>query len=386
MRKSIKYFAGVLLSIFTSLDSFAQSASTQKPVDELVLWMLGGFGLLFLIIVLVLNGVIRSMAGNNLLWKPKTGKTAGGVAVLAGVLFSTSAHAVSADAPVFGIFQGYSNFFWLLVIIDLSLVFIIIFQLRVFRKLIVAINPPDEVEETVLAVAEVAPRKSWIKQLMQKMNRSVPVEQEEEVMTEHEYDGIRELDNVLPPWWVAMFYATIIFSGAYLAHYHLFKTGDLQIAEYQKSIEEAEKEIEAYMATVAAQVDENTVTLVTDASLLSQGEKIYSSNCAACHGTEGQGGVGPNFADEYWIHGGSVNDVFSVIKYGVPSKGMISWKAQLAPVDIQNVASYLLTFQGTNPPNPKEPQGELYVPDVSVDGEETEMITTKNNSTGADSL
>jgi len=159
-----------------------------------------------------------------------------------------------------------------------------------------------------------------------------------------------------------MFYATIIFSFVYLIHYHVIGTGDLQIAEYENKVIAAEAQIAAFMATQEAQVDENTVTVVTDASRLAAGKKIYTDNCVACHGVYGEGGVGPNFADQYWVHGGSINDLFKTIKYGVPSKGMISWKNQLSGSQMQDVASYILTFQGTTPENAKAPEGVLYVP------------------------
>ena len=93
---------------------------------------------------------------------------------------------------------------------------------------------------------------------------------------------------------------------------------------------------------------------------MGQGELIFKSFCAACHGQKGEGTVGPNFTDEYWIHGGGIQNVFKTIKYGVPDKGMIAWAAQLKPADMQKVASYILTLKGTNPPNPKAPQGEIW--------------------------
>jgi cytochrome c oxidase cbb3-type subunit 3 len=121
---------------------------------------------------------------------------------------------------------------------------------------------------------------------------------------------------------------------------------------------------EEYLKKMAALIDENNVGLYAkgDAGLES-GKKIYADNCKSCHGAEGQGGVGPNLTDEYWLHGGSLSDIFKTVKYGVVEKGMISWKDQLSPKDIQDVANYILTLQGTNPANAKEPQGELYKPE-----------------------
>lgn len=201
---------------------------------------------------------------------------------------------------------------------------------------------------------------SFWERMKQKLTNAVPVEQEEKVMTDHEYDGIRELDNSLPPWWVYMFYATIVFSVVYLAAYHVFGWGQLQDEEYQTELAEAQAQIEEYMATKGDLINENTVTVVTDEALLAEGQSIYAANCAACHGMELQGTVGPNLVDAYWIHGGSVGDIYKTIHDGVPSKGMISWKAQLSPEQIQNVSSYIISMEGTEPAGAKEPQGELY--------------------------
>jgi cytochrome c oxidase cbb3-type subunit 3 len=143
---------------------------------------------------------------------------------------------------------------------------------------------------------------------------------------DHDYDGIRELDNNLPPWWLYGFYVCIIFSGIYLYRFHVSRSAPSSRQEYETAMANAEIEKEAYLKSAANKVDENTVTLLTDASALGEGQKIYSSSCAPCHGAEGQGVVGPNLTDDYWLHKGSVKDVFKTIKYGVPEKGMKSWK------------------------------------------------------------
>ncbi|MDX1409282.1 MAG: cytochrome c, partial [Saprospiraceae bacterium] len=119
-----------------------------------------------------------------------------------------------------------------------------------------------------------------------------------------------------------------------------------------------------YLAGQADEIDETNVELLTSASDIEQGKEIYTMQCVVCHGTQGEGGVGPNFADQYWIHGGDIKDLFRTIKYGVPEKGMISWSALLRPSEMQQVASYILTFQGTSPTNPKAPQGELWTPEA----------------------
>jgi len=196
--------------------------------------------------------------------------------------------------------------------------------------------------------------KTWWKSL----TKAVPVENEEAILLRHSYDGIRELDNHLPPWWKYMFYATIIFAIIYMADYHIWKTSPLSDGEYQQELATAQKEIELYQAKNAAAIDEKTVKLLpNDPKVAERGKEIFSSKCSACHGQAGEGGVGPNLTDEYWLHGSSINDLFKVIKYGVPEKGMISWKATLKPNEIQDVANYIKTIGGSNPPNAKAPQG-----------------------------
>jgi cytochrome c oxidase cbb3-type subunit 3 len=204
-----------------------------------------------------------------------------------------------------------------------------------------------------------------------KLTGAVPVQQEYDVMLDHDYDGIRELDNKLPPWWVAMFYITIIWGLAYLVYYHV-GDGPSSYEEYVEEVRVGEEMAEAYLAKQADVVDENSVQRIEDPSVLATAENIFLGNCAVCHGQAGEGGVGPNLTDDYYIHGGSVQDIFKVIKYGVPEKGMISWKSQIRPADMQALASYIMNLRGTTPPNPKDPEGELFVPESEgTEGEET---------------
>lgn len=187
-----------------------------------------------------------------------------------------------------------------------------------------------------------------------------PIEKEQEIDLGHDYDGIRELDNRLPPWWLYIFYASIVFSVVYLYFYMFTDKGVNQYQEYEIAMEKGEEVKLAYMSTQANTIDENSVTENTDASAISEGRSIFKASCAACHGQEGEGGVGPNFTDEYWIHGGGIKNVFKTIKYGVPDKGMISWQSQLSPSAMQKVSTYILSLKGTNPPNQKEKQGEIW--------------------------
>lgn len=184
------------------------------------------------------------------------------------------------------------------------------------------------------------------------------IEELDENLMDHEYDGIHELDNTLPPWWLYMFYGTIIFAIVYSVNF--FGMGEYhQKDELKAEIEQAEVAIAKYKEKYGKNIDETNVVLLTDVNALVDGAEIYTKNCVACHAANGGGGVGPNFTDNYWIHGNTINDLFKTIKNGVPEKGMIPWESQLNPEQIQNVASYILTeFKGKNVEGGKEPQGE----------------------------
>jgi cytochrome c oxidase cbb3-type subunit III len=201
--------------------------------------------------------------------------------------------------------------------------------------------------------------------MMKSLTRVVPVEKEADILLDHNYDGIRELDNHLPPWWVYMFYATIAFAAFYMVVYHVVEIESFPLSgkEYEVQMASAAAQIAEYKKTMGNSIDEKTVKFVgKDKAAIANGKDIFEKNCVTCHGKNMEGGTGPNLTDEYWLHGGSINEIFKTIKQGVASKGMISWEKKLRPIEIQDVSSYILTMQGTKPANAKEPQGEKYVP------------------------
>jgi cytochrome c oxidase cbb3-type subunit 3 len=202
-------------------------------------------------------------------------------------------------------------------------------------------------------------KESAFAKIKQYMTRSTPIEKENEILMDHNYDGIRELDNRIPPWFTWLFYITIIFSVYYMLHYHVLGTGKLQAEEYEAEVQLADLK-RAELIRTGAFLNEETVTLLTEPAELQSGKAIYDVNCIACHGEYGEGLVGPNLTDGYYVHGGGIKNVFKVIKYGVPAKGMIAWQSQLSPNQMQEVASYIISLHGTNPPNPKAPEGELW--------------------------
>ncbi|WPR70979.1 cbb3-type cytochrome c oxidase N-terminal domain-containing protein [Flavobacterium sp. NG2] len=208
--------------------------------------------------------------------------------------------------------------------------------------------------------------KAWYKNLMHKLTRTQPMESEEEIVLHHDYDGIRELDNNLPPWWVYLFYACIIFSVVYLVRFEIMG-GDNQEMELQKELAQAKIEVEEYMKTAPDLMDEKTVTLLTDPAELEIGKTIFTNNCAACHRADAGGQIGPNLTDEQWILGGGVKNLFHTITNGGrDGKGMIAWKGTLKPKEIQKVASYILSLKGSNPADAKAPEGEVWVEEAAA--------------------
>ncbi len=215
-----------------------------------------------------------------------------------------------------------------------------------------------------------------LRRIYLKMVDSVPVEQEKDVMLDHDYDGIKELDNNLPPWWKWGFYVTIFFGVVYLLYYHVSGVGKLQEAEYTEEVQIAAQEKAARLLASADNVNEETVVALSDAEGISKGKATFDKLCAACHRPDGGGQVGPNLTDDFWIHGGGIKNVFKTVTYGVPTKGMISWQSQLSPKQIQQVASYILTLKGTNPPGAKEPQGDIWKEENTAKPDSAKQDTT----------
>lgn len=202
---------------------------------------------------------------------------------------------------------------------------------------------------------------AWGRKIWNKITGNKPLEEEHELILDHNYDGIKELDNNLPPWWVYMFYATIIFGIVYMVRFHIFNDYN-QTTEYEREVAAAQVSIAEYKKTAKDLVDVNTVALLTEAADLSAGKAIFETNCVACHMADGGGGIGPNLTDDYFILGGGIKNVFHTISEGGrDGKGMIAWKQTLKPLEMAQVASYVLGLQGTTPANPKAPEGEIWV-------------------------
>ncbi|HTJ51455.1 MAG TPA: cbb3-type cytochrome c oxidase N-terminal domain-containing protein, partial [Cyclobacteriaceae bacterium] len=212
------------------------------------------------------------------------------------------------------------------------------------------------------------PRPSLWSKMIQSLNASVPVAHEQDIDLGHNFDGIRELDNHLPPWWKYLFYATIAWGVVYLVIYHVSYSMPLSIEEYSNEITLAKEQSDKLKASQpAAVIDENKLVYSADAAILEKGKTVFNNNCVACHRADGGGNtIGPNLTDEYWIHGGGIKNVFSTIKNGKVDKGMPEWGKAMSAQDVRDVAFFVMSLKGTNPANGKAPQGELYKPDENV--------------------
>lgn len=251
-----------------------------------------------------------------------------------------------------------------LVFITIILVMIVaIYMLRILNVM-TREAAQEKAEKEGLAYV---PTQSWWQKFWDEFNAAVPVTEEKDIDLGHDYDGIRELDNHLPPWWTWLFYFTIGWAFIYFITYHVFNTMPLSADEYQNELALASEQVRAYRASQPQEViDESTLVYAKDDAIIAKGKTVFTSNnCGSCHRNDGGGStIGPNLTDQYWIHGGELKNVFSTIRTGVVEKGMPAWGKVMSPQDVRNVAYYVMSLQGSNPPNPKASQGELFKPTV----------------------
>ena len=285
------------------------------------------------------------------------------------LVFSTAlfaqGNAVVAQPAVTDTIAGLSStaFYSLLTVIflELLILYVLMYNMKLLLKNEAVAFKAVEVTET-----EEAPESAFMT-WWDNFNSFKPMKEEASIDLGHDYDGIRELDNRLPPWWIYGFYLCIFIAAVYLYRYHVAHSAPLSREELVISLKEAEVEKAEYLKHAANSVDESNVKLLTSADDMEAGKKIFTTICVTCHRADGGGNVGPNLTDDYWIHGGGIKDIFKTIKYGYPEKGMKSWKDDYTPGQIAQIASYVKSIHGTNPPSPKAPQGVLYTEEAKVD-------------------
>lgn len=220
----------------------------------------------------------------------------------------------------------------------------------------------------------------WVKKMMQKLTNTKEIHEEGEIMLDHDYDGIKELDNDLPPWWVGLFYVTFIFAVIYLLRFHVFD-GDSQVAEYEKEMIAAKEQVDEYKKTAPDMLTADQAVFSDDASVLAAGKQLFDTNCAVCHKVDGGGAIGPNLTDDHWILGGGMKNVFNTISEGGrPGKGMVPWKGNFKPSEIEKLASYVISLNGTAPAEAKAPEGDIIWSKAELGSEGEESATTEENS------
>jgi cytochrome c oxidase cbb3-type subunit III len=307
----------------------------------------------------------------------KPGNTTGKIITSAILMLSFSKlmaqDTVAASAVIPGGLSSTAFYFmWAVLAVELVVIFILLLMLRTFIRKEQAIVPLKQKTVSYKKALAVL----WVK-----ANSFKSQEQEKDIEMHHEYDGIRELDNRLPPWWLYGFYLSIVVAGIYMYRYHISHSAPLPVEELQIAMAKADIEKQEYLKKSANLVDETNVRFLGDAEAVASGKKIFDLNCGACHGSKGEGTVGPNLTDEYWLHGGSISDVFKSIKYGWPEKGMKSWKDDFSPAQMAQLTSFIKTLKGTNPPNAKARQGELFVDSVEAKEPKTDS-TLKTETAG----
>ncbi|MFZ4056688.1 MAG: cbb3-type cytochrome c oxidase N-terminal domain-containing protein [Ferruginibacter sp.] len=349
--------AALIMAVLPAMAQTAADAAPQKVTSptNLLAYLLVATAVILAIIVWGLGKVLIVM-GRQVLEKSKAAGTAVITILLVLMAQLSFAQTPDAAAPV-EVVPNYGglnpNEFYLLVLVIIVEVCAILFLGFGIRRMYQELLPGK-------AVGEPSKLMEWWNNLDKKIfTKAVPVEKEADVLLDHDYDGIKELDNALPPWWKYGFYITIAVAFVYIINFHVMGSGKNPSQEYLSEMEKARVEKEAYDANNKDKIDEKNVPMA-DATGIATGKEIYGANCVACHGKLGEGGAGPNLTDNFWIHKGSLNDIYNTLKVGYADKGMQSWAGKFSPKEMSQIASYVKTLKGTNPPNPKAAQGDLY--------------------------
>ncbi len=350
--------------VFAALASMAQTNNTAaaQPVQS----SYNQLATLLVVMIVVLAFVIWGMGrvltalGRQLLEKHKLSKTLPVVVMLAGlslvsqVSFAQDAAAAVKEVPNYGGLSA-STYYFFLTVLGME-VLVILFLAFSIRRMYTELLP--EVDKSI---KQKSPLANWWGNLDKKIfTKAVPVEKEADVLLDHDYDGIKELDNSLPPWWKYGFYVTIGVGLVYLLNFHVLGNGLNPTQEYAAEMEKAKIEKEAYEATNKDRIDETHVPMA-DAAGITAGKALFEANCVACHLKDGGGNVGPNLTDDYWLHKGSLNDIYHTIKYGYADKGMQAWGGSFSEKEISYLASFVKSLRGTKPAVAKAQQGDFYV-------------------------
>ena len=349
------------------------TAQTTTPAATTVTSSYNLLAILLVVMTIVLAFVIWGLGQilvaltTQLMEKTKAAKNSIAAVLVLVLLFASQGAAAQTTtatdaAKVLPNYGGLSSTtFYMFVVVIAMEVFAVLFLVFSIRRIYTELLPKKE-----LAAGQKSAAASWWAGLDKKIfTKAVPIEKEADVLLDHDYDGIKELDNALPPWWKYGFYITIAIALVYILNFHVMGNGKNPTEEYTAEMESARIQKELFEAGNKDKIDEKNVPMA-DAAGLARAKEIFATKCLACHGNLGQGGVGPNLTDDYWLHKGSLNDIYNTIKVGYADKGMQSWANDFTPKEISFLASYVKTLKGTNPPNPKAAQGDLYTETAAI--------------------
>lgn len=369
MRLFNKHISPLFLSIpvlVMGISAHAQEAAPAKATassgNELSILL----GVIALVLALVIWGMgqVLITISRQALEKSKASKIVSLLLLVGFSLLSMTAGAQDAAAGAADAVAGKTNYgtldgtgFWIFSTVIFIEVVVILFMLFSIRRIQAELLPQSAAQPRML--------KDWWDRLDKKFfTKAVAVEREADVMLDHDYDGIKELDNALPPWWKWGFVFTIAVGIIYLINYHVTGYGQNPTQEYETEMARAAAAKEAYEAKIVDKIDENNLKM-PDAAGMAKGKEIFESICWTCHGKLGEGGIGPNLTDDYWLHKGSLSDIYQSIKKGYPDKGMQSWEKNYSPKEISDLAGYIKSLKGTNPPNGKAPQGDIFAEEAT---------------------
>lgn len=352
-----------LICAQTQIVQATAAAPKATPYTSPIFYALCFVAILLLIFIMQLSKVLTTVArnykrGDKSLWdKTMTilvliAASMATTAPLSAAVPATAATAQPAPTPLLDfLHQGFgSNAINALASIIFFELLVVVYLLRLVRMFTMK---EQEFESALIEIPATITSPLW-----DKLNASIAIAEESAIMTDHEYDGIRELDNSLPPWWKYGFYLTIVWAFGYMLYYHI-SSGPSSAQEYKSQMTQAANDLAEYRKMAKNRVDESNVAVLKEGSDLKAGSSIFIQYCAVCHAADGGGIVGPNLTDNYWIHGNDIKNIFTTIKYGVQGKGMKSWQQELSPVMMAQVSSYITTLQGTSPASPKAPEGKL---------------------------
>jgi cytochrome c oxidase cbb3-type subunit 3 len=363
LSKSLKKYLTVTAALLSAAPVWAAGPPGENPLYNPLAILLICVMIILLIVIGIMGSILVGAADISLMkWKKKKEGEKKSVIRQAAAVFigfmlispaifaqDNASNVVQTAASIGGLSPSVFYMMTSIIFLELLVILVLLVNVRVLLK--------SQKETLIVTEPKAAIAKKQKISWWSRFNKFKPIEQEADLDLGHDYDGIRELNNRLPPWWIYGFYITIVFAAIYLWRYHVSHTAPLSKEEYEIAVQKADEKTKEYLKQKGDAVDENTVAMLGAADI-TEGKRIFQISCIACHNEGGGGNVGPNLTDDYWIHGGDIKSVFKTIKYGI--NAMPTWQNSYSNKQIAQLSSYVKSLHGTNPPNAKAPQGEIY--------------------------